>query len=329
MKTIKYKHLSSEERDKIAVLRASGVMLDEIANILGRNKSTISRELNRNRAPIYDIYLAHKAHDRARKRKQRAAQRPRLKNKTIERYVVTKIMKGWSPEQISGHLPIDHPGFSISHEAIYQFIYHPEARRERDLVPYLARSHRKRKKRGQSKKHSRSHIPNRVSINERPEHIEQRHEPGHWEADTAVSRQSKAALVVATERMSHLVRIGKLEQKKAADFRKAFNRRLSQYPQHMRRSVTYDNGSENVEHELINVVLGTVSYFCNPYHSWERGTVENSIGLVRRYLPKKTDFAIIPKEQVKRIETDLNNRPRKCLNYQTPKEVFKSQCCTS
>lgn len=329
MKTIKYRHLSSEERDKIAVLRATGLKPGGIGKVLGRNKSTVSRELRRNRAPIYDVYLAHNAQKRAQKRKREAARRPRLKNSAIRQYAITRIMKGWSPEQISGRICLDHPGLNISHEAIYQYIYDPQNREEIDLVPYLARSHRRRKNRGQGKKHSKSHIPNRISIDERPEHIEQRKEPGHWEADTMISRQSKAAIAVATERTSRLVKVGKLDQKSASEFRKALNRQLIQYPQHMKQTITYDNGSENVEHEFVNKVLGTQSYFCHPYHSWERGTVENTIGLIRRFLPKKTNFATIAKEQIKRIETELNDRPRKCLAFKTPSEVFKSKCCTS
>lgn len=328
METKKYNQLSSEERDKIAVLRATGLKPSGIARILERNKSTICRELNRNRAPIYDVYLAHKAQERAQKRKQQAAQRPRLKNDLTEQYVISKLKKGWSPEQISGRLPIDHLGFSISHEAIYQYVYDPHTWEQVDLVSCLARSHRKRKKRGQGKKHSKSHIPNRVCIDKRPRYIEQRKQPGHWEVDTVISRQTKAALAVASERTSRLVKIGKLQQKSASEFRKALNNRLIQYPRQMRRTITYDNGSENVEHELINEVLGTSSYFCHPYHSWERGSVEYTIGLIRRFLPKKTNFAIIAKEQIKRIETELNNRPRKCLAFKTPFEVFKSKCCT-
>ena len=129
-------------------------------------------------------------------------------------------MKGWSPEQISGRLPLDHPGLTISHEAIYQFIYDSKIREQIDLVSYLTRSHKRRKRWGQSKKHSKSHIPNRVSIEERPEYIEDRQQPGHWEADTVISRQSKFALAVTTERMSRLVKVAKLKQKSASEFLK-------------------------------------------------------------------------------------------------------------
>lgn len=318
-----YTSLSGEERDAIAILRTQGLSLNEIAKVLSRNKSTISRELRRNRSPVYNVYLPHRANDRANCRKQQAGKRDRLKNETIRKYVRTKLSLGWSPEQIAGRLPIDHPEFKISHEAIYQYIYNPSTRKQIDLIPCLARSHKRRKRKGQSKKHRKSHIPNRVSINERPKHIEDRQEPGHWESDTVVSRESKVALVAIAERMSRLVKIAKVQQKTASELRKAVNRRLSHYSQYIRKTMTYDNGSENIEHEMVNNTLAIKSYFCNPYHSWEKGTVENTIGLIRRFLPKKTDFAIITKEQIKGIETLLNNRPRKCLNYRTPLEVFR------
>lgn len=325
----KYNQLSSEERDKIAILRAKGIPIGDIAKQIGRNKSTISRELNRNSTSIYNIYLPHRADERAKERKREAGKRDRLKNEQIRKYVIKKLKKGWSPEQITGRIQMDLPGLNISHEAIYQYIYDPKIRNETNLVLYLARSHRIRKRKRQSKKHGKTHIPDRISIDLRPKYIERRKQAGHWEADTITSRQSKSCLGVVAERTSRLVKISKLEQKSASELRKAINRRLSRFPQNLRRTITYDNGSENVEHIEINKVLGTRSYFCNPFHSWERGTIEFTNGLIRRYFPKKTNFAIIDKEQIRMVENNLNNRPRKCLNFQTPLEFFKSRCCTS
>ena len=139
-----------------------------------------------------------------------------------------------------------------------------------------------------------------------------------------ISRQSKKALAVSLERTSRMIHIDKLTAKRSRRLVKAITGRLNRYPKELRRTITYDNGKENVEHERINEILGTKSYFCNPYHSWEKGSVEHAIGLVRRFLPKKTDFAIIDSRQVRKIENLLNNRPRKCLDYQTPREVMKS-----
>lgn len=319
----KYTQLTSEERDRIAVLRAAGKNISQIAKVLGRNKSTICRELTRNKSPIYNSYLPTRAHERAVKRKREAGKRPRLKNKATMSYVIKKLRLGWSPEQIAGRLPHEITDHTISHEAIYQFIYDKQTLREMDLRPFLPRRHRKRLPYGHSRKHRKLHIPQRVSIKERPAHINERLEYGHWEVDTMISRQSAASLGVALERLSRRLHLAKLPAQSAKNLRIAVNRRLSQHPQPLRKTITYDNGSENVEHMQINKTLGTQSYFCEPYHSWEKGSVEHALSLIRRFLPKKTNFATITKEQVKHIETLLNNRPRKCLSYKTPNEVFK------
>ncbi len=319
-----YKHLSSEERDKIAVLRARGLSYGDIAMAISRDKSTVFRELNRNSAPVYNVYLPHKAHTRSKDRKRQSARRPRLKNTMIEQYVIDNLKLGWSPEQISGRLPQDHPGLFISHEAIYQYVYDKDTRKKIDLVVCLPRSHKKRKLFGQGHHHSKSHIPGRVSIECRPTCVNKRRQPGHWEADTVVSRQSKHALAVSLERKSRIIHIDKLRAKESRKLARVLTRRLVRYPKSLIRTITYDNGSENVDHEKINKALGTKSYFCNPYHSWEKGSVENAISLVRRFLPKKTDFAIVSYGRVRKIENLLNNRPRKCLGYRTPAEAFAS-----
>lgn len=276
MKNI-YKQLSSEERDKIAVLRARGLSIRDIAQLIDRNKSTISRELRRNRTPVYNVYLPHKAEVRAKVRKQQAGRRLRLKNPMIEQYVIVKLKLGWSPEQISGRLPKEHPNLSISHEAIYQYIYDKETRKKNDLTIYLARVHKKRKLFGQSHTHTKSHIPSRVSIEQRPKYINKRVQFGHWEVDTIISRQSKKALAISLERVSRKLHISKLSAKTSRSLGTALTNRLNRYPQRLRRTITYDNGSENVEHQKINETLGTKSYFCNPFHSWEKGSVEYSI----------------------------------------------------
>jgi IS30 family transposase len=317
-----YKQLSSEERDKIAVLRAQGASFKATGEAIGRDKSTVCRELQRNSAPIYDVYLPHKAEARAKERKHKAGKRPRLKDPMIKRYVVSKLKEGWAPEQIAGRLPQAYLSLSISHEAIYQFIYDKATRKRINLAAYLPRAHKKRKFFGQGHHHSGCRIPRRVPLNKRPKYIEKRRQPGHWESDTMVSRQSKEALAVSLERSSRLLRISKLSAKESSRLVMALSRQLKRYPQQLRRTITYDNGSENVEHQKINRRLGTKSYFCTPFHSWEKGSVENGIGLIRRYLPKKTNFAIISRNRIRKIENRLNNRPRKCLNYKTPSEVF-------
>lgn len=318
-----YNQLNIDDREMIAVLKAQGKSARQIGKAIGRSHSTVVRELKRNSAPIYKCwYLSHKAEERARERKRLSGVRARLKSEGVRYYVEKKLKCGWSPEQIAGRLKRLKPEFSVSHEAIYQYVY-TEARY---LIPFLARGSWSRRKRGHSRKHRKSHIPNRTGIDMRPSHVDSRKEFGHWETDSVVSRASKPVLNVLVERKSRFTKITKLKGKTSKQTRMALNRRLCRHPEGARLSITYDNGSENVEHEKVNKTLGTLSYFCNPYHSWEKGTVENTAGLIRRYVPKKTDISKIADAHIKWMERQLNNRPRKCLDYQTPAEVFDKLC---
>ena len=318
-------HLNANERDLLAVLRSKGKSLREIAEILKRSPSTLSRELKRNAPPVYTgYYLSHKAQERADKRNRESHRRPRLKNDSIRRYVEKRIRLGWSPELIAGRLAIKHPGPSISHEAIYQWIYQEAPH----LILSLVRAHRKRKHRGYSRKHKKSHIPDRISIKKRPQTVLKRLHIGHWETDTISCRKSYQAIQVTVERKARYTKIAKLKTKSARAMSIALTRRLNRYPTELRLSITYDNGPENAEHMRTNKILGTSSYFCEPFHSYERGTVENTIGLVRRFLPKKTNLANISQDHLTKIEYWLNNRPRKCLGFKTPAEVLKAECCT-
>ena len=316
-----YKQLTSDERDLIAVHHANGFTISDIAKMLSRNKSTISRELTRNSSNHSKIYLSQQAQKKAKNRKKLAAMKKELKCHKIRNFVSNKLKEGWSPEIIAGTLASDPSNLRISHESIYLYIY----KKRPDLIPYLARFHKKRFTRIPKSNKKNNRIPNRIFIDQRPQEINDRSEFGHWESDTVVSRQSKVALAVSLERISKLVKIKKIKQNKAEMFSKAIVRRMKTLPSCSRRSITYDNGSENTLHEFINDQLNTDSYFCNPYHSWEKGSVENVIGLIRRFLPKKTDFAKITHKRIKEIEFLLNNRPRKCLKFKTPIEVFLEQ----
>ncbi len=317
----KYNQLGIKERERIMVLNSFGWSHDQIALDIGRSKSTVTRELKRNRSPGGGLYSAWEATDLSRSRKQKAGQRERLKNAAVRFYVREKLESGWTPEVISGWLG-RRGAITISHEAIYQWIYAQAP----ELIGYLPRRHRKRYCKGHSRKHQRSHIPNRIAIDQRPTEINDRSEFGHWEADSIVSRASKAALNVILERKSRHLCLTKLSQKSAGYTSRAMASRLGSFPHGARLSITYDNGSENTEHEAVNKVLGTDSYFCAPYHSWEKGAVENINGLIRRYIPKGTDIEKITEEQIRWIEWQLNNRPRKCLGYRTPAEVFDKLC---
>lgn len=318
MKT-SYRHLSIEERDRLAVYRSKGMSLRKIASLLGRSHSTVVREIKRNAPPIRTgYYLAHKAESRAVTRRKLASSRKRLKSRRIRSYVAKMIRKAWSPELIAGRIKFFKWTERISPEAIYQWIYLDESK----LISYLTRANRKRKKRGYSRKHSKSHIPGRIAIEERPAGAQNRSRFGHWEADTITSRASRPVIQILVERKARYSILNKLPDRKAASMRKTMNKSMCKLPKSLLKTFTYDNGVENTEHQLTNATLGTRSYFCAPYTSQEKGTVENTAGLVRRFFPKRTNFDKISHKQVKRVEKWLNNRPRKCLDYFTPAEVF-------
>ena len=320
-----YIQLTLQERERIFALRARGKTATDIAEILGRNKSTISRELRRNRAPTYNRYSAHSANKRSVSRNGRRGRRPKLANRKLCQYVEKMLLKEqWSPEIIANQLAKRFPGHSVSHETIYKFIYDIQNPKRKELIKALARQYRRRKRRGYSRRHRKTHIPSRRSIKERPAQVQGREQAGHWEADTIVSRKSLAAIGVVLERKARYVKLAKLKRKSAGLLRSAINRRLGRIPRHMRRTITYDNGSENTEHLLVNKRIGTESFFCEPYHSYEKGSIEQAIGLLRRWIPKGCDLSKVSLRQLKKIEKRINARPRKCLKYLTPSETYKN-----
>lgn len=308
------------ERERIGAYKSQGKSGREIAKLLNRSHTTVNREVNRNRAahPMMQGYIGYLAHQQAQDRKQAAGKRPRLKDELTRDYVEEKLQIGWSPQQIAQRTKLEMDGISISHEAIYQYVYFDW----KEGIKYLTRRHPKRYNKRYIRKRHKPPILNRVSIECRPQAINERKEGGHWEADLVVSDQSLASISVLYERLSRVVKLTQLSDRKAATNKEAIIAKLQGLPILARKSLTYDNGSENYFHEEINQALNTTSYFCQPYHSWEKGGVENSNGLLRRFLPKKTDLARVTEEELSKIEELLNNRPRKCLGYQTPKESF-------
>jgi len=320
----KYNQLRQRERDQIDVLNRKGESCAAIGKKLKRDKSTIARELKRNSSPEYHCYLAHRASQRANERKHRAVHRERLRDPLVRAYVLAKLKEDWSPEQIAGRIRTDHPGLKVSHEAIYQYIYAKDTVDRKGLIASLKRSHRKRRHKGLYRHQKKTKIPNRVSIDQRPAQVQARRQFGHWETDSLISRKSKAALNSLTERKSRLLRLTGLRQKSARHTARAVIRHLKDLPPAARRTLTLDNGTENTGHELITLETDIQCYFAHPYHSWERGTNENTNGLIRYYLPKGTDFSTISKQQLQFIENRLNNRPRKCLGFKTPNEVAAS-----
>ena len=327
----KYKQLNIEERETIqlGIWRKKSIRM--IAKELGRSPATISRELKRNCPQNRMVYTPRVAQAKAKQRIQKRASRYRLKNPLIREYVIAKLKDNYSPEQIAGRLSVDYPKWKISHETIYQFIYSQYYRQGHgdcigiDLRIYLKLRHKVRHRKYIPFRSKRLKIKDAVSINERPKSIDLRKIIGHWEGDSVVSRQSKAGLNTLVERKSGLVFISKIKNGTARVTAKTVVERLMILPAKKRQTLTLDNGSENAGHKTITEELGVKCYFANPYHSWERGSNENTNGLIRYYLPKKTDFKLISEKRIKQIENILNNRPRKRLNWLTPLEVFNGR----
>lgn len=318
-----YTHLSYEERVVIRVMRKEEKSLREISRALDRAPSTVSRELKRNEQfagtrVIYPDYAQMKANGRRR----RAYLKPHLKTRSLQRYVIGRIEQGWSPMVIAGRLKHLGRKVTVSHEAIYQFIYS----KRKDLCDKLVRHHKRRKRFRQSKKfRNKTPIPGRISINERPASIATREQSGHWEGDLMIAGHEQDALQILAERKSRVVFLSKMPDKKAATTSKKIIARLRRLPPSQRKSITYDNGKENVDHQIVNRTLGTKSYFADPYASWQKGTVENIIGIVRRTYPKGTSISKISLQELKLLERRLNSTPRKSLQFRTPMEVFRAK----
>lgn len=324
-----YHQLSIEEREEIQALLADGYSRRAIGERLGRSHSSIVRELQKNRSPTIGRYTPRLAQERTQLMRQARGQRQRLKERLIRDYVEEKLRIRWSPEQIAGRLPRDHPGHHISHEAVYQYIYSRVERegwgvkvRGEDLRPYLRRSHRRRSRKNVPFPSQQGRIRNRTSIEERPAYIEKRRQVGHWEGDSMVSSQSPAGLNTLVERATGFSKVQKVADGGAAATSQAVTHQLALLPPHLRRTLTTDNGKEHSGHEGVTAELGVRWYFCHAYASHERGTNENTNGLIRDYFPKKTDFALITDERIQEVEDLLNDRPRKRLKYKTPREVF-------
>jgi IS30 family transposase len=312
-----YTHLSAEERFTLQRLDVQGKSYRYMALVLGRHPSTIAREFKRNRPR--GPYVYSEAHEVAFARKSHAHQRPRLKDPDLRAHVQARIQEGDSPELIAGRLKEQRSARTISHEAIYQWLYQERT----DLCVHLCRKHKSRYPRGYTRKTLTPVIPLRVCITKRPQQVAQRKVPGHWETDTmSGTRQHAHALLVSVERLTRYTRIDRLKNRSPKAVHRSLHAFFLKVPKRLRRSITYDNGFENRDHWKLNNTFGMKSYFCLPFHSWEKGTVENTIGLIRRYIPKGTDLATLSPKQIQQIEDRLNNRPRKCLNYKTPKELF-------
>ena len=316
-----YSHLSIYERRlAVRLYHYQKKSIREIGRILERPHTTISREIKRHQFTSYvSTYYPNLAETEYAITIRDRGQRMRLKNNTTKEYIKEKLKIGWSPEIISGRLKIEEDLSYVCHESIYQYIY----KEAPELTIYLPRKHKKRRK-----KHPYRSTPgklqNRTSIEERPTAANERTEHGHWESDSIVSVGHKPGCNVLVERLTRLTHITKVATQNSDDTSQAIIQSLSHYPSDFTRSITYDNGSENAQHVHTNTQLNCQSYFCAPYHSWEKGSVEQVNGLVRRYLPKSSDLTVVPQKEYDRIEHLLNSRPRKCLQFKTPYEAYEA-----
>ena len=312
-----YQHLNLTERTLLAEWGKEPLSLREMACRLQRSHASLSRELRRNRWSR-GSYWPPGAQILARARLQYRACRDRLKSKRLRAYVHQQLHKGWTPELIAGRLHRQRKHPAVCHESIYQYIY--------TVAPHLSgllpRHHAKRQPKRPYRK-TGPRIPNRTSVALRPLAATTRQEWGHWEADLLVAGDRQHGLSVLVEHKSRLAHLSLVATKTAAATKHAILGRLHAYPKGLTQSLTYENGSENTLHEEINAALGTQSFFCAPYHSWEKGSVEQVNGLIRRFFPKGTNFQALGGKAIHRVEQLLNNRPRKCLHYRTPYEVFR------
>jgi len=322
----KHRRLSFSDRIKIETLLNENKSKAYIAKTLKRSRSTITREVNKWITNSEDKYSAKLADWAAKDDYLNKRNRDKIStHRKLRIYVYRGLLKQWTPEQIAGRIKIEYPKdtiMSISHEAIYRHIYlTPQGALNKKLIKLLVRK-KTRRRPAKKRRGTGSKIINQVSIDNRPKHIDLRKEIGHWEGDLVIGKNHKSAIGTIVERKSRFTLIVKLKSKKAEEIAKMFSKILNKLNPVFKKTMTYDNGIEMARHEIITQKTGMEIYFAHPYSSWERGTNENTNGLIRRYLPKGTDFNIIDEKLLIKIQDKLNNRPRKIIGYKTPKEIM-------
>jgi len=323
---INYTRLSDTEREEISRLLSQKCSFRDIAKSLNRNVSTISREINLGGCNKY-TYRAVKAQKRA---KRNAAKRKigkhRLNNELILwKYVIKKLKKKWSPRQIAKELEKDYPNdmtMRIAPETIYTYIYVlPRGTLKKELTACLRQDHKRRHKQARGIKIERK-IEDMLSIEERPKEVEDRIIPGHWEGDLVVGKNNRSALGTLVERTTRTTILIPIKNREAETVAKAFAKEMKRLPQQMKLTMTYDQGREMAKHKLFTKITGVKVYFAHPRSPWERGTNENTNGLIRQFFPKGTDFSKVSRYEIKKVQDLLNGRPRQSLNFQKPYEVF-------
>jgi len=323
-----YRHLTIDEREVILKMRAQEASMQQIGDSLGRSKGTISRELSRNISSTQD-YKPHLAQWYYQQRRGDSKEPYRLEEDVfLRKYVEKKLTEYWSPEQISGRIRKDQ-GIQISPLTIYSWIYRNRTEGG-TFYQYLRQSHRRRRKR-RSGEDRRGQMPDRRMIDERPQVVNERKRIGDWEGDTVEGSKGSGLIATHVERKTRYTVAVKVADKSAETVTKATIAAMKKLPPEKVKTMTFDNGKEFAGFKELERGLDMRSYFTRPYHSWERGTNENTNGLLRQFFPKGMDFGTILQLDVDRALELLNNRPRKCLNYRTPTEVFwsKPRCCAS
>ena len=320
-----YHHLTLRERGKIELMLKQGQKSTAIARELGYDGSTVRREIRRNSTNGYDAQVAQKRYEQRRK-----ASRPkgRLAHEPLREAVAEEIAeKGLSPELAAGKLRMqfpDDPRMHVCHETIYAAIY--GNRHLLDfLLEFLVQARPKRRKRGQGKTRRGPLIPNRVGIEKRPAIVQERREVGHWEGDLVVGNNQDGFILTLVERVSRMLYAVKTTTKRPAEVCRAVIRALLDRPVSWVKTITFDNGTEFRDHETMSEELGVRVYFADPYSAYQRGTNEQVNGLLRRYLPKGSSFKDLTQQRLDRIVQEINDRPRKCLGYRTPNQVFHLQ----
>ena len=328
MQNRKYTRLTIQGRESISRGMAQKRTIRAIAREMNRSPSTISREIKRNSGK--SGYRAFSANQRAktsaasrRKGKSRIAQQEQLR-----RYVLEKLREEWSPDEISKRIKMDYARdmtMQVSHEAIYQYIYVlPRGELKQTLIKALRQEHKyRRTQKSGEKEEKRGKIANMLSIEERPAEVADRTVPGHWEGDLILGKYKRSALgtlVERTTRYTILVPLG--EQKDAVSVRKAYAEAFKTVPDELGRTLTYDQGKEMSDHQQFTIDTDMQVFFAHPGSPWERGTNENTNGLIRQYFPKGTDFSQVSVDEIKKVQRKLNDRPRRVLNYYKPNEVF-------
>jgi IS30 family transposase len=320
----KYSRLSFDERIEIEKLLSHRKGYADIATALNRSKSTIQRDV------IKQGIKQYKAMEAERLSVGKSSNRKSGKNKMaqcepLENYVLEKLMLRWSPRQISISLQRQFPqnkAMQISHEAIYLYIYLHTKKELKNLL--ISELRQKRKYRGNVRRGAdkRTTIQDPVRIDERPAEVMGRLIPGHWEGDLVMGKERASAIGTLVERTTRTIIIVPLKARDATTVRKAFEKEFKSIPLQMKKTMTYDNGTEMAQHKLFTKHTKIQVYFTHPYSPWERPTNENSNGLIRDYFPAGTDFSTITKARLKEVQNQLNERPRHVLDYRTPKEVF-------